>query len=77
MEHTLGKIIVKAGDYKICKECNLINWYENETCHNCNTKDFTEIMSKELMEQFAEKEYRFWKAEGYTEEEADEMIVEI
>ena len=30
----------KINDFKICAECNSLNWYENESCHNCISETF-------------------------------------
>ncbi len=32
MKTYIPKIIGKPSDYWICKECNGLNWYENEEC---------------------------------------------
>lgn len=55
MHHTIGRIAGKTTDYKKCKECNAINWHENEVCHNCgnNTlKDMTEKEGLRLLKEF-------------------------
>jgi ribosomal protein L40E len=37
MYHTAGYIEGKQTDFKVCKKCDEINWYENESCHNCRS----------------------------------------
>jgi len=78
LEHCLSKIVTKPSDYKLCPACSKVNWYENEECYNCNEniKD-VEFMTEEEMNKFAEEEYGFWKKEGYTEKEIDDLLVEV
>lgn len=45
MDSTIGYIRGKPTDFKICKECKAINWYENEYCHQCFKTDFEEDYS--------------------------------
>jgi len=77
MEHALAKIVVKPSDYKLCKECGAINWYENGECINCGEKLGNEAMTEEEMKRFEKREYGFWKKEGWTESEIDNLLVEI
>ena len=75
--HTLLSVIAcKTSDFKVCKECGCINWYENEECHNCGGSKFDE--SKEAVERWVKFEYEFWiKTEGYTEAEADDVLIDV
>lgn len=36
MHQTVGRIAGKPSDYKKCPVCYAINWYENDTCVNCD-----------------------------------------
>jgi len=56
MHNTIGRIVGKISDYKICGHCGQINWYENEWCINCTkspvylkpmTKKYTKLLLKD------------------------------
>lgn len=36
MKTYIPKILGKPSDYWVCKECNGLNWYENEVCTGQN-----------------------------------------
>ena len=75
MEVRLDQICFKPSDFKICKECEKINWYENRKC-SCGSKKFT--TSKQAILRAYEKELIFWiKEEGYNKEEADGILQEV
>jgi len=40
MQHELIRIFQKPSDYKVCRECRAINWYENEECQCCGAKQY-------------------------------------
>lgn len=42
MKHQVRRIRNKVTDYKLCSNCNYINWYENRTCIMCNKSKFKE-----------------------------------
>lgn len=76
MESELARIWGKISDYKLCS-CGQINWYENEECRNCGSKNELTDNRQAILE-WIEKEYEFWiKTEGYTEDEADEICYEV
>lgn len=78
MEVQLIQIFSKPSDFKVCKKCKNINWYENETCFNleCTSGSFDE--REEVVERTVEKEYWFWQEEeGYTEEQADNVFYNV
>ena len=78
MEAQLIDIYCKQSDYKVCKKCKRLNWYENESCVNtdCCSNSFTD-KDIDIEEAFA-KEWTFWiDEEGYTEKEADRVRVEV
>ena len=76
MEHQLAKIFGKQSDYKICNDCEQINWYENETCHECCSEDL--VYDKDLVAEWIDAEYTYWMEEqDWSEEEADNLLVEI
>ena len=83
MESTYGMIISKWGDYKECKDCGGMNWYENEICTHCSShpskfKNMTQKMSDNL-----EKEINDWNIEyNNPDEDSDahwcfDCIIEI
>lgn len=77
MQTELLKIFCKPTDYKVCSKCSTINWYENEFCvsYSCVSKEFnsqTHDVGKAI-----EKEYEFWKNEGYSEESIDSIFYDI
>ena len=41
MEVKLDQLYFKPSDFKICKSCKKINWYERTTC-SCGGKNFNE-----------------------------------
>lgn len=41
MKVMANEIIAKPSDYKSCKKCKSLNWYENEICHACDHTKFT------------------------------------
>jgi len=41
MKAMANNIIAKPSDYKVCKKCKSINWYENGECHICDHPQFT------------------------------------
>jgi hypothetical protein len=85
MEHELSKIVGKPNDYFFCEKCRHLNWYENEECVGCGWKTPFEkkvlcgnSLEADSFEQWVKNEYDFWIIqEGYSEEEADEVRVEI
>jgi len=57
--HTIGRIAGKPSDYKKCKLCGSINWYEREGCINCPSKEFeefTEDDAEELLKDYEDNE---------------------
>ena len=75
MTTQLHRVACKPSDYKICKECESLNWYENEACvtYNCGCKDF----DTSLVPSYVEDEYRFYEdEEGYSESEIDDIEIE-
>ncbi len=75
METTLEQIIGKKNDFKLCKQCERINWYENKICHCCNGKEFNDHGKKII--EYVEYDYKFYKKLGYDEEEIDKILVDI
>lgn len=76
MEATLEKILGKPSDFKLCKSCKAINWYENEECRECHKKRFN--WNVKLIEKWVDYEFKFWiETEGYSENEADNILYDI
>ena len=74
MQVQLIDIFSKQTDFKVCKVCSHINWYENEVCSNleCSCESFDEQESS--VEKAIEKEYQFWMNEERMSEEAADQI---
>ena len=71
-------IETKPSDFKVCKKCKCLNWYENEDCvrTDCDGTEFDE--SEEAVNRWVKEEYEFWQEEeGYTEEEVESLYVEV
>ena len=47
MEHMVSVIVSKPSDYKKCKSCGKVNWYEREECVNCPSKEFSKWTEKD------------------------------
>ena len=78
MKHTLNKIASKSNDYIICNSCKSLNWYENEFCNDCNNKLEPVDENEDAVYSWIKNEYEYWtKEEGYTEKEADNVIIYI
>jgi len=77
MQVDMCGIEMKPGDYKVCKECCVINWYENDVCRNpdCSCDEFLE--SKDDVLEWLYAEYRYYDGEGYSEDEIDCFLVEV
>ena len=76
MERTLSAILGKPNDFKLCKKCNALNWYENDNCHDCGEDKF--ITSDKAIAKWVDKEYDFWiEEEKYTECEVDNVYYDI
>ena len=49
MHHTVARILSAWNtDYKTCKNCGKINWYENESCVSCGSSEFRETTEKDI-----------------------------
>ena len=75
MEVSIEKIEGKLSDFKLCKSCGVINWYENEVCHNCGKSKFKEFGKG--IKKYIEDERSFYRNEGYTEKEIDNIFVNV
>lgn len=75
MENTLSGVLGKPADYKICSGCSVINWYENNECHNCRSQQFDEDKQKVIVSILNKIES--YEDEGYSESEADEILTDI
>lgn len=77
MEAQLMQIQAKPTDYKICRFCGKLNWYENENCIECDTKDNFHKHGLGVS-KFIDNEYKFWINETtMTEEEVDTLKLEV
>ena len=76
MEQMIENIKSKPNDYKLCKFCNHINWYENEECVSCGESEFKEL-GKDIISA-VEDELKYWvNEEHYSEEEAHKIFIEV
>jgi hypothetical protein len=77
-EFTMIGIESDPSDLKVCKDCNCLNWHENESCINpdCTSSSFDE--SEGAVSLWHQKERGFYvEEEGYSEEEFNELFVEV
>ena len=59
MHHSIARIAGNPEDYKKCRLCGAVNWYENERCINCGGTEFVEFTEKDaerLLEVFDDEE---------------------
>lgn len=73
-EFTLDYLLAKPTDFKKCVKCNRPNWYENDECVHldCTSTKFR----KNGVISYIKEDYRFYKSEGYSEEEIDGILIE-
>ena len=77
VEVQLLTIFQKTSNFKVCRECSAINWYGNEKCvkEECCSTSFDEDEIRVINN--VGKEYSFWKEEGYSEDDSDEVYYEV
>ncbi len=76
MLRDLQGIQQEPSDYKLCKECNHLNWYENEECCSCQNVTFSD--NKKDVLRAIQEELNFWiYEEHYTEEQADNTSIDV
>lgn len=39
---TIDRLRSSPQDFKLCNECGILNWYENDECWNCKNHTFTD-----------------------------------
>ena len=76
MEKEIAAIVGKPNDYKICKLCGMINFYETEDCHECGAYDRFSDREENVL-KYIDEEYSFYKGEDYTEKEIDTMKIRV
>ena len=47
MYHTISVVVSKTSDYKKCKSCGKVNWYERKSCVFCPSKEFVAWTEKD------------------------------
>jgi hypothetical protein len=75
MTTELQRVLCKASDYKICKKCKTLNWYENKICCDllCDSRRF----DKKSVLDYVENEYKFYtEEEGYPKYMIDNIEIE-
>lgn len=76
MEQTLGRILGKPNDYKRCRQCGVINWYENKHCHSCQHKQFRK--PGDGIENYCKTDIEYYtKDKEYTKREAEDILCDI
>ena len=75
MEREYNQIEAKPCDFKICKDCGHINFYEKEQCFYCDNKDFYKEGLNIL--EVIKQEIDYYKKEGYTEEQAYNIFIDV
>ncbi|MEM3453342.1 MAG: hypothetical protein QW835_06950 [Candidatus Hadarchaeum sp.] len=48
MHVTVGYLLAKAADFKVCLSCFTFNWYENDTCVCCGEAKFRKATKKDV-----------------------------
>jgi len=75
MERQMIQIVQKLNDFKVCKECSRINFYENEQCINENCSSIGFFEDENHVQHKVNLEYKFYHDEGYSEDEIDEIEI--
>jgi len=76
MDTTMAQMFGKPNDYKQCKSCRHPNWYENESCVECRGTKFR--APGVGITKWLEEDYEYYMEEkGYTEQEVDNILVDI
>ena len=74
MEAELAQIFQKQHDYKVCSNCNALNWHENEGCFECGKKRF----SIKKVKNHIKEEYDYYlDVEKYSEKEIDAVKLRV
>ena len=74
MMNTLGNISDKKEDFKICKECTKLNWYENKCCLECDSTEFNE--REEYVKAWTESNFNYFKQQKTPFAIANETLYE-
>jgi len=75
MERELSSISGNPNDYKICKNCGVLNFHENESCINCNSTKFKQ--TGEGVQKYVKEDYEFFKQEGYKENKINNIKLNV
>ena len=49
MHTTVGYLVSKPEDFKMCRKCGAINWYERERCHSCGGRAFRHVKERDIL----------------------------
>ena len=81
MKTYVNKVIGHSTDYWVCKECNGLNWYENEQCTGINQKvecDGDKIEDDFAVLNWVDEQLDFYKKEmNYTEDDCHNIEIYI
>jgi len=56
MRVTLGYLLGKVEDFKVCPQCKSFNWYENEKCINCSNANLKNCKESEVLRYIKDRE---------------------
>ena len=69
---------MKPSDLKVCVECRNLNWYSNEECVNADCECVTFDSGVDVVRARIREDYTFYmEEEGMTEEEVDDILIEV
>ena len=49
MHVSIDRIKSNPEDFKVCVECGYINWYENDRCIMCGSRQFRRVHNKDIV----------------------------
>lgn len=75
MDISHASMFGKATDYKLCKECNHPNFYDNEECVMCQNTSFKERGDGVI--EWLNESYAFYEDDGYSENEIDYIYIDV
>ena len=65
---TVGYLVSKPHDFKVCRRCGSFNWYENRYCASCGTR-FRRAVEGDVEE--------YLKVRGQDEHFCDECEIDV
>jgi len=78
IEMDLMGAVMKPSDLKVCKSCQNLNWYSNDTCINMECEDEFFTTDTDVVKARIQEDYDFYMGEeGMTEKEVDHILIEV